>query len=451
MKENVFQDCLKHKQNNTGKPFWNDLAKKYPEYKSGEHLRSSFKNERNKRGIKSEELSGDETTYEEGIDASGHEFINIVCASERILNQDELLAQFKIDLTKWEVTGFKIKTSEGYRKDRQVEWHVEDGKVLEGDVSDSGKMLVVPLYHIQVSLKKKEEENKIQTMFEELKLDAEKYSPIYPKIHYPKLTDPCLYEVSLPDIHFGLLSWGEESGENYDIKLARQAVEDVLGKLLAFTSQYPIGRILLPIGNDFFNSDNLQNMTAHGTPMSEDVRWQKTFRMGREMAVNMIDRCSQIAPVDVLIIPGNHDTQRAFFLGEALSCWYAKSSNVSIDNAPNSRKYYTFGTNLIGFAHGYDEKLDRLPLLMAVEKPDLWANSVYREWHTGHTHHKRDVDYMADEGTGIVVRVLRSLVAASAWTFNKGYVKPLRAGEAFLWHPQNGLIGQFTAIPEIEE
>lgn len=454
MKETIFQDCLKHQQNSHGKPFWEDLVKKYPEYRNGEHLRNSFKKERGKRGmlpIKADTQSEKESSYEEGTDTSGNEFIHIVCDSERIMSQDDIITQFKVDLSKWEVEKFKVKTSEGYRKDRSVEWHVLDGKVNQGDVSDSGKMLVVPLYHIEVSLKKRIIETRIANLLEEMRKEVAKFVPVYPKISYPKQTTPCLFEITLPDIHFGRLSWSEESGENYDIKIAKKAVDSVITKLLLSASQYPVGKILLVIGNDFFNSDNPQDTTAHGTPMSEDVRWQKTFRKGWEMAVNMIDQCATVAPVDVLIVPGNHDTQRTFFLGEVLSGWYAKSPNVTVNNEAKTRKYYSYGVNLIGFAHGYDEKLDRLPLLMAVEKPDLWAKSLYREWHTGDKHHLKTSQYLADESSGIVVRILRSLVASDAWTFNKGFVPPLRAGEAFLWHPTKGLVAQFTATPDVDK
>ena len=49
-------------------------------------------------------------------------FINIVCASRRMLNKDEVLKQFNVDMNIWEVERFRVKTSEGYRKDRSVEW-----------------------------------------------------------------------------------------------------------------------------------------------------------------------------------------------------------------------------------------------------------------------------------------------------------------------------------------
>lgn len=372
-------------------------------------------------------------------------FINITCASNRMLTVEEVLDQFGVDEDDWRVDSFKVKTSEGYRKDRQVRWVVEDGLVIEGDVTDTGKMLVVPLYHIEVKLVRRTEEIRTRLAIEDFLADAKKHAPKYPKIQYPKVTDGMMYEIAFPDLHFGRLTWHEESGADYDVKIAREYLLRAVDKLLYHTQFYPIERILIPFGNDYFNVNSKTNATAKGTPQQEDTRWQKTFRMGRQLAVEVIDMCSAIAPVDVIMMPGNHDEERLFYLGEVISSWYGNNPNVDVDNRAIHRKYYPYGKNLIGFAHGADEKLNQLPMLMANDVPDLWAGSKYREWHTGDKHKSNKLD-VADTG-GVVVRVLRSLVEFDAWTFNNGYLA-LRAAESFLWHPENGLIAQFQATPE---
>jgi hypothetical protein len=378
-----------------------------------------------------------EASYEQGDN-----FINVVCASRRMMSVEEIIEQFGIDLAKWEVKRFEVKTSEGYRKDREVYWKVRNGTVIEGDVNDTGKMLVVPLFHIRVSFVKKVSEIRARDIVSDIKEDALNYAPQYSKIKYPKISDGLMYEIAMPDIHFGRLSWGEESGVDYDIKIAAEAVNRVLDELLSYARGYPIERILLPIGNDFFNVNSKTNTTVAGTPQQEDTRGQKTFREGRKLAISMIEKCSQIAPVDVLIIKGNHDEEKVFYMGDALYCWFHNSPDITIDNEARGRKYYSYGTNLIGFTHGSEERLDKLPLLMALEVPDMWAKSTYREFHIGHKHQKFDTSE-----SGIVVRILRSTVAPDAWTTSKGFVGGLRAGEAFLWDKKKGLRGQFTATP----
>jgi hypothetical protein len=386
-------------------------------------------------------------TYEQDDE---HGFINVICASRRMLTKEEVIAQFRVDMTQWEVERFKVKTSEGYRKDRKVRWVVKDGSVLEGDVDDSGKMLVVPLYHIEVRFVRKTEEIRGRLALEDLIAEAKAAAPRFSPIKTVRSKDGMLYEIGMPDLHFGRLTWDEESGENYDIRIARAMVRQVLGELLGFAAMFKIERILLPLGNDFFNVNSREETTTHGTRQQEDTRWQKTFRAGRLMAVEMIDACAAVAPVDVVIMPGNHDEERIFYLGDALSCWYHATKRVQVDNRAVKRKYYTFGANLIGLTHGYYEKVKSLPALMPLEVPDLWAASRFREWHTGDKHHKEDLVHKTDENLGVVVRILRSLAPADAWTFDKGFVGALHAAEGFLWHPENGLQAQFTATPKKE-
>jgi hypothetical protein len=380
-------------------------------------------------------------SYEQGDD-----FINIICASKRIMSQDEIIEQFKVDMTTWEVDRFRVKTSEGYRKDRSVIWKVQDGNVIKGDVNDTGKMLVVPLYHIELRLIKRKGIEDTKIAISQLIEDARKYHCVYPKIKYAK-GGGYLYEIDLPDIHFGRLSWDDETGENYDIAIAEQMISSVIEKLIIRSNGFDIERILLPIGNDFYNVDNDSGTTTKGTPQQEDGRWQRSFRRGRELCVKIIDACSSIAPVDVLVIPGNHDSQRSFYLGDALSCWYHGSNNVSINNDPITRKYYRFGQGLIGFTHGSNIELSKLPLIMAMEQPEMWSQTKHREWHTGHKHFKKDTVYAANEGFGVMVRILRSLAVSDAWTFNGGLVGTKRSAESFLWETNEGIVAQFTATP----
>ena len=418
--------------------------------KSGHSLTLNGQKQRyhcNKCGREFREETEGQSNPEENSYEQSDNFINIICSSPRMLNKEEVMKQFNVDENIWEVDRYRVKTSEGYRKDRSVEWHVKDGSVISGDVSDSGKMLVVPLYHIEVRLVRKTDEIHVKSVVKDMIKDAKNHAPKYPKINYPKLDGDMMYEIDMPDIHFGRLTWGEESGDDYDIKIAKEVVNNTLDKLLSYAKLFPIKKILFPLGNDFFNVNSKSNTTVNGTPQQEDTRWQKTFRLGRELAVGMIEKCSQIAPVDVLIIKGNHDEEKMFYMGDGIWCWFNNNPNVHIDNGAKGRKYYLYGKNLIGFTHGDNEKLDRLPSIMPTEVPELWAKSNYREWHLGHKHKK----YETQEENGVIIRLLRSLVPIDAWTYDSGFVGAQRAAESFVWDAKRGLIAQFTVSPEKSE
>lgn len=374
----------------------------------------------------------------------GDNSMRIVAASEEVWTQAQVMEKFGVDSTIWEVSKWIVKAHKGYRKDRKGHWEAKDG-VGTGWSDDTGNILVVTMYNYELQLTKKVAVSTAKTDIEAMVLDMEKFAPRYPKLKYPKLPGGVMCEIDFPDLHVGRLTWAEESGEDYDIKIAKSVTKAALEKLLGYARMFDVKKILLPVGNDFFNVNDKNEETVHGTRQQEDTRWQKTFRAGRQLMVEMIDACASIAPVDVIVIAGNHDEERVFYLGDSLASWYRNSKDVTVDNGAAKRKYYAFGKNLIGFTHGYYEKLDKLPALMPIETKAKWAESEYREWHLGDKHHLKNLVFRADEGNGITIRVLRSLAKTDTWTFDHGFVGALNAAEMFVWHPTDYLIGQFTA------
>ncbi len=59
---------------------------------------------------------------------------------------------------------------------------------------------------------------------------------------------------------------------------------------------------------------------------------------------------------NLVYIKGNHDEDKIFYMGVALEIAYENSPKVIIDNTRLQRKYYKYGQNLFGFAHGDKEK-----------------------------------------------------------------------------------------------
>ena len=379
---------------------------------------------------------------EEKLDIEyGRDYIRVVTTSPRIKSAEDAIKEFAINMKEWEIAPpIRVKSHEGYRKDRKSSWHVENGKTIRGDVEDTGNMLLVTLYSVDVRFVRKTQEIRATNVVQEIILDAKKHSIKVPKINYPKSKDGVLLELAIFDAHFGRLCWGEESGADFDVHIAEKLLKQTLMELLDYSKNFNISKILIPFGGDYFNSNSKANSTVLGTAQQEDTRYSKTFRLGRKLAIDIIDRCYQIAPVDVVLVKGNHDEERLFYLGDSLECWYHNNKNVDIDNSPKSRKYYSFGKTLLGFTHGDDVKLEKLPMLMALEAPRQWLKSKYREIHTGDKHHRLTLSE-----NGVVIRILGSIVAPDQWTYNKGFVGPIRATESFVFHPEKGLVAQFTS------
>jgi hypothetical protein len=358
--------------------------------------------------------------------------------SKRVLTLEDLIKHTQVDLKVWEVERFVSNKYEVATKD------------------DKGKVTISPLYQIKAFFKRKagaDVVSVLQEFCDELKADKTTSLAARVFVSSSKLAvdDPHLLEISLPDLHVGKLTHAPEVGENYDLKLAHKVAIEATSNLYSKASAFPIDRILLPVGNDFYNVNNALGETAGGTRQDEDGRWKKSFKAGLAIVVEQIEMLRGKAPkgIDVLIVPGNHDPERVYYLGCVLEGLYSRTSDVRINNTEPTRKYFRYGTTLLGFAHGHSEKHAQLPLILAGERPQDWAETTHREWHLGHLHHRRESRYTAGIETGpVVVRILPSLSTADAWHFQQGYVGSKRGAEAYLYSFKNGYTGHLSFFPK---
>lgn len=347
--------------------------------------------------------------------------------SRKIKTQEDLLAFAKIDLGIWEVERCVVNSWDMGSKDG-----------------------IQPLYQIKLWLKKRVVVNQTRSLIQEMLKQFAEQAPKRPAIirDCSLKTNGHLLEISIFDLHLGKLCWAPEVGTHYDSKIAQSTFTDALEQLVSRAKGFPISKIVFPVGNDFFNVDNAAQTTTAGTPQHEDGRFQRSFVAGRKLMVDAILRLREIAPVDVIMVSGNHDTERLFYLGDTLQGHLSKTPGVTVNNEPTLRKYYAYGQCLIGFTHGHNEPHKNLPLIMATEKPELWAASKFREIHLGHYHSKRELFWQqpTSEQNGIRVRVIPSLCPADAWHRSKG-LEGLRAAEAFVWSPNHGNVGTFSVTP----
>lgn len=317
-------------------------------------------------------------------------------------------------------------------------WAIRDYAVSRYDTNIDG--VLVPRQRIRAVFERKDNKGELSGLLQEFIRNAKEHAPEKFEYQSREHDSSNLLEISIFDSHIGKLASAiATGGANYDTKIAGQLYRDALSALLNKTATYSsFDEILFPVGNDFFNSDNQENTTTAGTPQDEDGRWFKTFTVGCKLITDAIEKLASLAPTRVVLVAGNHDRTRTYYLGCYLEAWFRNNKNVKIDNAPTLRKYHKYGVNLIGFTHGKEEKFAELPLIMATEKPKDWADSLYRFWHVGHFHKDK-----SDEYNGVKVSVLPSLCAPDEWHSKKGFVGSTRSAVAFLYDRKTGLEATF--------
>jgi hypothetical protein len=255
-----------------------------------------------------------------------------------------------------------------------------------------------------------------------------------------------LYEVSPVDVHVGKYAWSEEAGADYDIREAETSFTGAIDDLMEKAKPLPVEQIVLVVGNDLLQTDTTAGTTTAGTYVDTDSRIIKSFRRARAINSWAIREMAKVAPVRVVVVPGNHDELMAFCVGEVLAAEFDGDPRVTFDVSPRPRKYLLYGVNLIGWTHGNEEKIPDLPLLMATERKAEWSKSVHREWHIGHWHKAKEMRFTAgDSFNGVRVRVLPSLCAPDAWHARRGFVGERRACEAYLWDKERGYEGHFSS------
>ncbi len=344
-------------------------------------------------------------------------------------------------------------------------WKVKDYTVNKWDVTAIIDKVAKTFQNFQVKARlEKDVQSFREKQIGELFIDmTKKYEPpVYdwqpetPKKHQKENN---LLEISIFDLHIGKLAWGGETFENYDTKIARQRFLYAVESLLHRASGFEYSRILFPVGSDFFNSDTIYNTTTKGTQQDEDLRWQKTFDVGTRLLVDGINMLKQTGvPIDIIVIPGNHDYERSYYMGKFLSAWFNNDPQVSVDTHASPRKYYRFGNVLLGLTHGSEEKESSLPMIMATDIPSkpLWSETKFHEWHVGHIHRKRNVKYEINksrelnEDLGVTVRYLSSLTGTEEWHHKKGFVGSIKAADAFIWNDIYGLVANLNTNIIIE-
>ena len=232
-------------------------------------------------------------------------------------------------------------------------------------------------------------------------------------------------EIALPDMHFG-------KGDVDDTVSNYLTIVDLIIKR---TKGFNVDKFIFPIGNDGLNSEGKRKSTTAGTPQEDSVDWQTSFRCYWTCLIAAINKLEEIAPVEVVIVNGNHDEERMFYIGDVLNAYYMSHKNVIVHNDGSYRKYVQYGTNMLMWTHGDKEKHADLPLIMATERPEMFAATKFREAHCGHFHKE-----MIQEYRGIKVRFLPSICPTDKWHTMMGY-SALRAGQALIWDKTKGFQG----------
>lgn len=267
------------------------------------------------------------------------------------------------------------------------------------------------------------------------------YKPNYTPVKSPNLDSKkeiVDLELSISDLHLAKKYVTEKNANVHKrAKKFFKIAEKLIQKVDAI---YSIDTIVFPISNDFFHTDSYFNTTTKGTPQDVIAEYDEEYEVGFDLLVRTVMMLKSVSQhVKVVLVPGNHDRTKSFYLAHGLEVYFRNDKGISFLRGSEPTKSVVVGDTFIGYHHG-NCKLDELPLIFATS-PDSaksFGDSKYREVHTGDKHH-----YMAKEVKGVRIQQMPSLSGTDRWHRENNYINNLRAALVLLYDKEKGKTGEF--------
>jgi len=265
------------------------------------------------------------------------------------------------------------------------------------------------------------------------------YKSNYIPIELPKFSgkEIASLELSIADYH---LAKKHIDGDNSIQKRALQFFEIAQKLVHKSRAIYDLEEIIFPISNDFFHTDNYHNTTTNFTPQDIIASYDQEYEIGFVTLVDTIKMLkANCLSVKVILVQGNHDRTKSFYLAHALEVFFKEDKNISFERQHSLVKAVTIGNTFIGFHHG-NCKIDDLPLLFATHPVygKMFGDAKYHEVHTGDKHH-----YMAKEIKGVRIQQMPSLSGTDRWHADHNFVHSIRAALALVFDKEVGKIAEF--------
>ena len=344
---------------------------------------------------------------------------------EQLKDPDYLLKVHGYDPNEWELTSAK-----------QSIWNNK----LDNELYSS-KITVKPRIGFNWS------EDNVRKIFDKVVKDINilgcEYARIAGKDEQPPIQDKMIL-IGISDLHYGLLA-KDNLSEEYNMKIANERFNKILTDVIQRKQDtQDIEKVILLIGNDFLNADNLQGTTSrHMTPQDQETNWYEMITSATEMLIEGIEKLRFFFPkIEVVNVKGNHDEMSMFGIMQTLNAYYKNSLSVTINTDCRFRQYIKYGTSLIGLSH--NERIQDITKIMAAESGTDWGECKYKCFLLGHLHDRKEVgdDY------GVDIYRLPSVSGASAWTSQQGYCGTNKMSQSFVFDKSKGLIEIMNTIVE---
>ena len=248
---------------------------------------------------------------------------------------------------------------------------------------------------------------------------------------------------AVTDAHFGMLSWREETGADWDLTIAEQVLTDWFAA--AITMAPPAKTAIFAQLGDMLHYDGFESKTpTSGHILDADSRLPKVVRVvirTLRRAINMLLETHE--HVHIIMADANHDPASEVWLREMFAAHFENEPRVTVDGSAGTYYAYEHGETSLFFHHGHKRRVADVDSVFAGQFREVYGRTKFSYAHLGHLH--------SDElkSTNLMkVERHETLAAADAYAANGGWLSG-RSAKVITYSARFGEVGRITLTPEM--
>lgn len=275
---------------------------------------------------------------------------------------------------------------------------------------------------------------------------ANKIKPL-PKTKFakqPKRNPDLIDKLVLTDYHLGMLACLEETGDNWDTKIARKQALAFIDEAIERSSNAQTA--LLNVLGDFLHWDSLIAETPTSRHVVDtDTRYQRLIRVALRLGIDIVRKLlTRYETVHVMICEGNHDLSGSAWLRESLRVFFADEDRVVFVNSDIPYYAMQWGYIMLAAHHGHIKAKQKLPEFFASEPRfrEMWGQCTYCYIDTGHLHHEH-----RKESGGAYVEQHPTLASRDGYAARGGFISH-RGAYVTTYHKERGEDSRIRIVPQ---
>lgn len=329
------------------------------------------------------------------------------------------------------------------RKEAGPEWGPTAGLTIKGKTSLIDAEGRIITQHVMERAGAESQRVALEAAVEALKETLPRVAPLPLHVADTTWNEDLLNQYTVTDNHFGMLAHREETGSDYDLKIAEQLFLDWFSAAIRTSPDAHTG-LLAQLG-DLMHHDSLESVTpAHRHVLDADSRLHKVVRAVVRALRRVIDMMlAKHERVHVVMASGNHDPASSVWIRELLATLYENEPRITVDRSPDLYYAYEWGQTGLYYHHMHKRGVKDLDRTFAGKFREMFGRCKYNYGHGGHLHSDAVVE------TALMhIERHETLAAPDAYASGGGWLSG-RSAKVITYSKRYGEVGRSILRPEM--